>query len=68
MLQGSSQKVGVRTMMEWVLFLSWVIIGILVCLLAYMLKNPEKVEGLAASLSRIFAPNSLRFDEADVIL
>ena len=55
-------------MIEWVLLLSWIIIGILVFLIAYILKNPEKGEGLAASLSRILAPESLRFDKAYVSL
>jgi len=55
-------------MTEWLLLFSWVIIGILVFLIAYFLKNPEKVEGVAASLSRIFAPQSLRFDKAYVSL
>jgi hypothetical protein len=55
-------------MMEWVLLISWVIIGILVFLLAYMLKNPEKAEGIAALLSRMFASRSLRFDKAYVAL
>jgi len=55
-------------MTEWLLLLSWVIIGILVFLLAYLLKNPEKVEGVAASLSRILASQSLRFDKAYVSL
>lgn len=53
-------------MMEWLLPLSWLVIGILVLVIAYMLRNPEKVEGTKALLSRIPASWSLRFDKTYV--
>jgi hypothetical protein len=53
-------------MMEWLLPFSWTIIGILVLLIAYMLRNPEKIEGAVALLSRIPALWSLKFDKTYV--
>jgi hypothetical protein len=55
-------------MMEWLLPLSWVITGILVLVMAYVLKNPAKGEGVVALLSRILASWSLRFDKNYVAL
>jgi hypothetical protein len=54
--------------MEWLLPLSWIIIGALVFVIAYILRNPEKVEGLVALLSRIPASWNLRFDKTFVAL
>jgi hypothetical protein len=53
-------------MIEELLLLSWVALGILVFLIAYILRNPEKGEAIVARLSRIPATISLRFDKAYV--
>jgi hypothetical protein len=53
-------------MMEWLLPFSWAVVGILVLVIAYMLRNPEKIQGVVALLSRTLALWSLKFDKAYV--
>jgi hypothetical protein len=66
MLQDHGQEDGKRRMMEWLLPISWGIIGILVLVIAYIIRNPEKVEGLVALLSRIPASWNLKYDKTFV--
>ncbi len=55
-------------MLEFILTLSWIIIGILVFLIATLLRNPAKAERLAAFFSRIFASQSLKLDKVYIAM